>query len=124
MIAPLDDVPAGVLGFRATDRLDRGDLATVVVPPLTAAIRAGEPLRLLVEVPDGFPQAEPLFAVNDLKDAMDRDVRHGARLRRTALVTGAGWLTSAAGLFGFMAPGELRVFAPADAAAARDWVAG
>ena len=124
MIAPLDDVPAGVLGFRATDRLDRGDLATVVVPPLTTAIRAGEPLRLLFEVPGGFPQADPMGAVRELKDAMDRDLRHSARLRRTALVTDAGWLTSAAGLFGFMAPGELKVFTPGDAAGARAWVAG
>ena len=124
MIEPLADLPAGVLGFRATDRLERGDLAATVAPPLRAAIERGEALRLLVEVAPGFAQADPLAALQEVKDVIDRDLRHRARLERTAVVSDVAWLTGAVGMFGWMAPGEVRVFAPAQAGGARAWVAG
>ena len=124
MIEPLQDVPAGVLGFRASDRLERGDVAGAVAPPLRAAIERGAGLRILVEVVPGFVQSHPMAALAELKGAVDGELRDRAMLERAALVTDIGWLANAVAMFGFMAPGEVRVFPDAEGAGARAWVAG
>ena len=124
MIALLDDAPPGVLGFRAEGRLDRGELATVVVPPIRAAVERGEPLRVLVEVESGFAQVDPMAAVAELKEGLDRELRKQARFVRGAVVTDVGWLAGSVGLMGWMVPGELKTFAPAERAEALAWAAG
>ena len=43
--------------------------------------------------------------------------------KRTAIVTDVEWIRKGIKAFGFMAPGELRVFEPAELGAAKVWVA-
>jgi hypothetical protein len=43
--------------------------------------------------------------------------------KRTAVVTDVDWIRKAMKAFGFMAPGEVRVFEPAELGAAKVWVA-
>jgi hypothetical protein len=119
----LDDVPAGVLGFRAEGRLERGELAEVIAPPIRAAIERGDPLQVVAEVAPGFAQVDPMAAVAELKEALERDLRKRARFDRGAVVTDVAWLTNAIGLMGWMVPGELRTYAPADRADALAWAA-
>lgn len=123
MLALLDDVPAGVLGFRAEGRLERGELSGVIAPVVRAAVERGDPLHVVVEVTSGFAQVDPMAAVGELKESLDRELRKRARFVRGAIVTDVAWLTNAIGLMGWMVPGELRTYAPADRADALAWAA-
>lgn len=116
-------MPAGTIGFRATGKLRRGEPVEVLLPPLHAAIERDEPLRILLEVAPGFQEFPAAAVVRDMKAAAREELRDRSRWRRVALVTEVGWLVGAAKVLGFMAPGELRIFAPGEAGAARAWLA-
>lgn len=116
-------MPAGTIGFRAAGKLRRGEPVEVLLPPLHAAIDRDEPLRILVEVAPGFQEFPAAAVARDIKTAAREELRDRSRWQRLALVTEVGWLIGAAKVLGFMAPGELRVFAPDEAEAARAWLA-
>jgi hypothetical protein len=124
MLKLLDDAPPGVLAFRAEGRLEPGELAAVVAPPVNAAVERGAPLHVVAEVAAGFAQVDPMAAVAELKEGLDRDLRRQARFVRGAVVSDVAWLTNAVGLMGWMVPGELRTFLPAERDAALAWAAG
>jgi hypothetical protein len=49
---------------------------------------------------------------------------HHAQWHRIALVTDVEWVRHLSGLFGWMSPGEMKLFALSDLDAAKEWVAG
>jgi stage II sporulation SpoAA-like protein len=122
VVEPLTDMPDGTLGFQISGNLTRDDYDTMV-PPLRAAIAAGEPLRVLFEVVsfEGL-SADALW--EDLKADATLGLGHLRSWKRLALVSDLEWFRHAIGLFGWMIPGEVRLFRPADRAEAIAWVAG
>jgi len=60
----------------------------------------------------------------DLKTGFDYGIGHRSAWKRMALVTDVEWIRHAAALFGWMAPGEMKTFALAEADQARTWVTG
>ncbi|MGO9057741.1 MAG: STAS/SEC14 domain-containing protein [Candidatus Binataceae bacterium] len=49
-------------------------------------------------------------------------VEHLSRWERVAVVTDVDWIRHAVYVFRFLMPGEIRVFAVSEAAAAREWI--
>jgi hypothetical protein len=123
MIALLDDAPPGVLGFRAEGRLDRGELATVVVPPVRAASSAAIRCTCSSRWRRASRRSTRWRRSPSSRRASTASCASG-RVRRGAVVTDVGWLTGSVGLMGWMVPGELKTFAPAERAEALAWAAG
>jgi hypothetical protein len=123
MIEPLDDMPAGTLGFRVAGEIERSDYTDVLVPMLRKEIEAGNPLRTLYVV-DRLDEMEPSALWEDLKAAYDLGLRHHSAWERTAIVTDQDWIARAARLFAWMVPGEFKVFPLAELEQAKRWVAG
>jgi hypothetical protein len=123
VIERLDDVPPGVLGFRASQRLSREDYREMMVP-IDAAIAASEPVDLYYEFADDFHGVDLSGLWEDLKAAGSIGLGHRSSLRRIAMVTDKDWLRHGVSGFGWLSPGELRVFEPAERDAALAWVAG
>jgi hypothetical protein len=118
MFEPIDDMPAGTLGFRAGGRLTSADYRETLVPQVQQAIEAGAVrLLLLVEELEKLDLGKPIGRAKE-----DLSLRSGA-WKRTAPVTDVGWLRAAVRPLGFLVPGELRLFSRAEEAAARTWVA-
>src|SRR5882757_1784625 len=116
-------MPAGTLGFRASGRLSREDLAEVVLPPIREAIDHGEKIRLLFEIHSDFEGLAPGAAVEDFKADIQLGLGRHSAWERFAIVSDLDWVRRAIGVFGWMAPGELRLFADSEPESAKAWLA-
>jgi hypothetical protein len=123
MIELLADVPDGVLGFRFAGSISRDEYLNVLLPPMKAALEEKRGVRLLLVIEDDFGWFEPGAFWEDLKFGLGPAMSHHQAWERTAVISDAHWVQHAMGLFGWMVPGAARVFAPAEAKAAKDWLA-
>jgi hypothetical protein len=123
MVERIADMPPGTLGFRVAGHVRREDYERVLVPDLRAAMDAGGGLRTIYLIEDlDDMDAGALWA--DTKLGFDMGVRHRDDWERSAIVTDISWMVHAMKVFGWMVPGETRVFPVAELAAAKAWVGG
>jgi hypothetical protein len=123
MVARLQDMPPGTLGFRATGEITREDYADVLVPELNEALEGGGKLRTLYVIED-LDEIGPSALWADGKLGFDLAVRHHDRWERSAIVTDIAWMAHAMTVFAWMIPGEARAFPRAELEQAKTWVAG
>ena len=109
MIEPLDDMPEGTIGFRATGHVTRDDYKDVLLPPMKEAAEAGE-VRMVYAVGPGFEKFEAGALAQDTKVGLTLGIGHLHSWKRTAIVTDVEWIENAIHAFGWMTPGEVRVF--------------
>jgi hypothetical protein len=118
MIETIEDLPAGVIGLRASGEVTAEDYRDVMVPLLEKALaRGGVRLLYVVDKHTKF-SAGALFA--DAKFG----VGHLKGWVRLAVVTDADWLENSIRAFGWMMPGEVRMFDDDDLDKATSWLAG
>jgi hypothetical protein len=117
MIKMLSDVPAGVVGFEVSGKIQAEDYRDVVVPAVEHAAESGE-VRFLIVFPD-FEGMSGGAVWEDLK----LGVQHIRAWKRIALVTDVDWMSHLTALFGWMTPGETKSFSLGQRDEAMQWVA-
>ncbi len=115
------DAPAGVLALRFTDDIERRDYEQVLIPAIREVIDAGGALRVVVQVGPDFDELEAGAMWADLKTGIRYGIGHHKAWRRMALVTDVEWIAKSVALFGWMAPGELKLFDLDDLDDALEW---
>ena len=123
MIEQLSDLPAGVLGFRFSGRVRRDEYDDVLAPALKARLESGEKVRLAIVIGQDFERFEAGAMWEDLKFGFGSGITHLSSWEKMALVSDADWVRHAMGFFGWMVPGEARVFPLAELEDARAWLA-
>ena len=121
MIERLTDLPSGVLGFRASGEITSDEYRRMI-EPIYAALERGEQLNLYFELGDDFSGLDLGALLQDVRAAGSVGLKHRSAWRRMALVTDKDWVRYGASVFGWLAPGELRLFALAERDAARAWI--
>lgn len=124
MIEPLDDAPAGTIGFRVAGELTDSDYADVLAPALKAAAASGE-VRLLLVGGEGFDLGSLKERFEAARKDPELDLGHSKDWRRVGVVADANFFIRK--LFPGLAkviPVEVKLFEPKDEAEARSWVAG
>jgi hypothetical protein len=121
VIEQLTDVPVGTLGFYASGRISSGEYRRMM-EPIYAALERGEKLNLYFELADDFHGLDLGALWQDVQAAGSVGLKHRASWERMALVTDKDWVRHGASAFGWLAPGELRLFEPPERAAARSWL--
>jgi len=116
-------MPEGTIGFSVQGEVERSDYTDVLVPALHEEVEKGEGLRQLYVI-DRLERMEPAALWEDARTGFDLGIRRHTDWRRTAIVTDQEWLASAARLFAWMAPGELKIYPLAELEEAKFWVAG
>jgi hypothetical protein len=116
MITLLEDLPDGVVGLRASGEVTAEDYRDVMVPALDEALARGG-VRLLY-VLDEHTKFSPGALFADAKVA----VRHLKGWERLAVVSDADWLENSVKAFGWMMPGEVKVFDDDDIDQATAWL--
>jgi hypothetical protein len=118
MLEPVQNLPAGIIGIRASGTVTRDDYDTVFRPLLQRAHGEGRRVRLLyVFAPEfkGFTVGAGL-----------EDVRLGFKylrlFERCAVVTDLSWIGEGTQLLGTMVPFPVRVFGSVDQQAALQWL--
>ncbi len=117
MIEQLADLPAGVIGFETHGTIEAEDYRDVVLPALVRAAEAGD-VRFLIVIPD-FTGMSGGALWEDLKVG----IQHLRAWKRVALVTDIAWMRQMTALFGWMTPGDTKIFDLAQRADAIRWVA-
>jgi hypothetical protein len=121
MVERIEEMPAGTIGFKVVSDLTGDDYRDQIEPALAAAAEAGE-VRLLFEIDSGFGM-DAGAVIEDAKTGLKLAIGHMKAWKRTAIVTEVEWIRKSIKAFGFMAPGELRVFGLAELGEAKVWVA-
>ncbi|MEO8092072.1 MAG: STAS/SEC14 domain-containing protein [bacterium] len=120
MIEPIDDLPHGVVGFEAVGEVSADDYSDVLIPAVEQALRSNEKIRLMYVLGDRFTGYSAGAAWQDTKLGFE----HLRRWERMAVITDSDWIGHAVGAFGWMIPGEVRIFPTAERAAAQAWITG
>jgi hypothetical protein len=123
MIEPLEGMPNGAIGFRATGRVTRDEYREVLLPVMRAAAEAGE-VRMVFAIGPGFEEFEPGALVEDTKAGLTLGLGHPRAWKRTAILTDVDWIEKAIHMFGWLTPGEIMVRGLDDLDEAKAWVAG
>jgi hypothetical protein len=121
MVERIEEMPAGTIGFKVVSELTGDDYRERIEPALAEAAEAGE-VRLLFEIDAGFGM-DASAVIEDAKTGLKLGIGHMKSWKRTAIVTDVEWIGKSVRAFGFMAPGEVKVFPPAELGAAKVWVA-
>src|SRR3954447_12942434 len=122
MVTVIEASDAATLAFRISGRLTRADYQDVLLPPVRAKIERGEPLRMLAVI-DDFQGLEAGALLQDLMAAAKLGAGQRSYSSRFAVVSETDWVRRAVALSGWLVPGELRVFPPAERADAEVWLA-
>jgi hypothetical protein len=117
VINKLDDLPHGVIGFEVLGKLQAEDYRDVVLPALEQAARVGE-VRFVILMPE-FHGMTPGALWQDLKVGIE----HFRAWKRIALITDVEWMHHMTSIFGWMTPGEVKVFSLQDRDQAIAWAA-
>jgi hypothetical protein len=119
MLELVKGFPDHVVAVRAIAQVTRDDYHTVLVPAVEGALQHHAKLRLYYMIGHEFTGFDPGAAWEDFKVGME----HLTRWERIAVVTDVDWMQHTIKAFGFVMPGEMRVFPSANDAEARTWIA-
>ena len=108
MVERMNDVPAGVIGLRASGKLTKEDYTEVLEPALKEAMDSGE-ARVVFVLAD-FDGLDLDAAFEDIKTGLGVDFAHRKEWKRLALVTDVDWVARAMCMFAWAMPGELAVY--------------
>lgn len=118
MIETLQGFPSPVLAFACKGHVTKSDYETTLIPAVEKAMQQPGKVRLYYQINPDFSGIEPGAAWDDFKVGM----QHSTRWERMAVVTDVDWIRYAIRAFGFVMPGELRIFPLAEQDTAREWI--
>jgi hypothetical protein len=114
----MENLPAGVIGFRSNGQISASDYTDVLKPAIDAVIQRGDTVRIVIEFPEWSGMTGGAVW-EDLKMGIDRLTKW----KKIALVTDVDWMRHATNLFGWMTPGDVKTFSIAERDAAVKWAA-
>ncbi|HCB05171.1 MAG TPA: STAS/SEC14 domain-containing protein [Nocardioides sp.] len=117
MIKVIEDMPPGTIGLEAIGKVTEEDYQQVLVPAALGAMEQGD-VRLLYVLGDDFESysAGAMWADTKLWAG------HLRSWQKVAIVSDADWLEHAVKAFGWMMPGEVKVFDDDDLDDAKSWL--
>ena len=118
MLHVMDGLPDGVIGFEPEGELRAEDFRDVLLPALQHAAANGA-VRFVIVIP-----VWQGMSAGAVWQDLEMGIEHLRNWKRTALVTDVEWMAHLTSLFGWMTPGETRVFPVAAREEAIAWAAG
>ena len=118
MIEVLQGLPTPVLAFACKNHVTRSDYEATLIPVVEKAMQQPGKVRLYYQINPDFTGIEMGAAWDDFKVGM----HHLTRWERMAVVTDVDWIRYAIRAFGFVMPGDLRIFPLAEKEQAREWI--
>ena len=118
MLEILSDFPDNVVAASARGVVTRRDYQNILVPRIELALKRHSKIRCYYELGPEFSQMEAGAIWEDFKIG----VEHLIRWERVAVVSDVDWIRHAANVFRFLMPGDVRIFATSETAAAREWI--
>ncbi len=118
MIKLIPNLPHLVLGIRAEGKVTSSDYRSVFVPAVNEKLTKNAKIRLLYQLGDDFENYEPAAMWEDAKMGL----QHYSAWEKAAIITDVGWVRGMSRCFGYMIPGQLKVFSNNELEEAKQWV--
>jgi SpoIIAA-like len=118
MIELLQGFPDNVVACVAKGQVSKRDYDQVLIPDVARALERNAKVRCYYELSPDFTGFDAGAAWEDAKIGIE----HLTRWERVAVVTDVEWIRLATNAFGFLMPGEVRVFSLAQSAEAKSWI--
>jgi len=118
MITAIPGLPENVLGFSAHGIVSGADYEDVLIPAIEEKLSRFKKVRFLYHLGEDFSGYDAAAMWDDAKIGL----KHPLSWERAAVVTDVEWIRVAIRVFGFVIPGEFRIFHNNELSAARDWV--
>lgn len=107
MIEPLENLPEGVIGFRAIGVIEPDDYKNVLDPAIETATAGGDPVRLVIVIGDDFDRYSLGAMWQDTKLGTTHSLKTWGRV---AFVSNHDWIVHATKIFAPIMPGEVKTF--------------
>ncbi len=117
------EMPAGTLGFRISGKLTREEYFQLL-DPIREQLERGERVSFLVATAPDFQGLDLGALWEDVKVAGTVGLRYRSSWERLAVVTDKDWMRHGIAAFGWLIPGEIRVFDPDELEQAKAWTGG
>lgn len=117
MIEIIPDLPDGVLGLIASGTVTAEDYESILIPAVNEATASGR-ARVLLVFGDGFEGYSADAALDDMKLGANT----WGDFEKVAFVTDHSVYRNMVRGFGFLMPGEVRVYSMAELATAKEWL--
>lgn len=118
MIETLSDFPDDVVAVMGHGHITKADYDTVLIPAVVDTLKRHRKVRVYYELAPDFAGYQPGAMWEDAK----LGIGHLSGWERFAVVTDVDWIQHAVKFFGFLVPGQVRIFPTADVAEAREWI--
>ena len=118
MIEVLQGFAESVVAVIAKGRVTRRDYEEILIPVVQSAFRHRDKVRCYYELGQDFAGMDAGAVWEDLRVGLG----HFSGWERIAVVTDIDWVRLAVNAFGFLLPGEVRVFPLTEASEARRWI--
>ena len=119
MIQMIPTQADNLLAFRATGKVTGADYESTLIPAIEEALNRYDKLRLLYQLGPDFESYDAEAIWDDTKVGME----HITHWEKIAIVTDEKWVVRSVKAFGFMIPGEVKVYSNAEFDTAMNWVA-
>ena len=123
MVERLEGMAAGTLGFRLSGRITRDEYFEIL-DPIREQLERGEQVSFLVETAPDFQGLDLGALWEDVKAAGSIGLRYRSSWARLGVVTDKDWIRHGIAAFGWLIPGEIRVFEPGALDDAKAWTGG
>jgi hypothetical protein len=123
VVQAIEGMPAGALGFRISGRITRDEYFEIL-NPIREQLERGEKVSFLIETAPDFQGLDLGALWEDVKVAGSVGLRYRSSWERLAVVTDKEWMRHGIAAFGWVIPGEIRVFEPGALEAAKAWTGG
>lgn len=118
MIEMIEGLPDDVIGAKAVGTVTADDYESTLIPAVEAAVAGGDKARMLYVLGPDFEGYAPEAALDDARMGL----HHWADFSRIAVVTDHAAYRGLIRGFGFLMPGEVRVFDVAELDEAKGWL--
>ena len=119
LMADATEVDALPLHYEAVGKVSEDDYRGVLLPAVSAAVERND-VRLLYILGEDFDSYSPGAMWADTK----LWAQHPKAWKRIAIVSDADWLEHSVKAFGWLIPGEIKVFDTDDVDDAKEWLVG
>jgi len=120
MLEPVPGAPEGVIAFEAVGTIRAEDYETTLEPAIAGQLAAQDGLRVVLVLGDRWDGLTAGALWDDLRVGLG----NFRNWKRCAVVTERAWIEHAMKAFGWMTPGEVRVFDHGELTDALAWAGG
>jgi stage II sporulation SpoAA-like protein len=123
MVEQVENMPAGTLGFRLSGKVNL-DEYLLILGPIREKLERGEKVSFLVETSDDFSGLDMGAMWEDIKAGGSVGLKYRSSWERLAVVTDKSWIRHGVAAFGWVIPGEIRIFESDELEDAKTWTGG